>query len=235
MNHTCLYRIMLASVTLGALTSFAQTVGKVFLLKGNAVSFTEASPKETKVVQNGPVQSKDILRTEANANLEIGFLDATSCKLGPSTELSIEEYRFVRDQQNSAFKATLKKGKATFSTGKMVSDNPENFKITTPSATIGVRGCLFDLNQEEADRLVITVLEVGKTNGPSIFVKTLSGVKYEFSAAGFVIIQNNQIINSGPTIPPSRPIAPMPLNNIPVNRVIQLDKPPSSHQPPYGG
>jgi hypothetical protein len=224
---------MIASVTLGALTSFAQTVGKVFLLKGNAVSFTEANPKETAIAQNAPVQNKDILRTAANANLEIGFLDATSCKLGPSTELSVEEYRFVRDQQNSAFKATLKKGKATFSTGKMVTDNPENFKITTPSATIGVRGCLFDLNQEESDRLVITVHEVGKTKGPSIFVKTISGAKYEFSAAGFVIIQNNQVINSGPSIPPSLPITPMPLNNIPINRVIQLDKPQASEHPHY--
>ena len=74
---------------------------------------------------------------------------------------------------------------------------------------------------------------VGKTKGPSIFVKTISGAKYEFSAAGFVIIQNNQVINSGPSIPPSLPITPMPLNNIPINRVIQLDKPQASEHPHY--
>lgn len=231
MKYTFLPGVVLAGALLVAFTSLAETVGKVFLLKGDAVSFTEANPKEAKVVQNGPVQSKDILRTAANANLEIGFLDATSCKLGPSTELSIEEYRFVRDQQNSTFKATLKKGKATFATGKMVNDNPENFKITTPTATVGVRGCLFDLKQEDDNRLVVNVIEVGKTNGPSIFIRTIGGVKYEFSAAGFVVIQNNQIISSGPAIPPPPPILPMPPNNIPINNLIQLDKPHPSEQP----
>jgi hypothetical protein len=225
MNHTCMCRLILAGALLGTFTSFGQTVGKVFLLKGDAVTFTEANPKETKVVQNAPVQSKDIVRTAANANLEIGFLDTTSCKLGPSTELSIEEYRFVRDQQNSAFKANLKKGKATFTTGKMVNDNPENFKITTPTATVGVRGCLFDLEQEETDRLVINVIEVGKTNEPSIFVTALNGVRYEFKAPGRIVIENNKIIEIGPAIVFRPPLNVFPEFPMPVQGVIQNDKP----------
>lgn len=225
MNHICMYRLMLASGMLGAFTSFGQTVGKVFLLKGEAITFTEANPKEVKVVQNAPVQSKDIMRTGANANLEIGFLDATSCKLGPSTELSIQEYRFVRDQQNSAFKANLKKGKATFTTGKMVNDNPENFKITTPTATVGVRGCLFDMEQEETDRLVINVIEVGKTNEPSIFVTALNGVRYEFKAPGRIVIENNKIIEIGPAVLFRPPINVFPEFSMPVPGVIQNDKP----------
>lgn len=225
MNHTCMYRLMLVSGMLGAFTSFGQAVGKVFLLKGDAVTFTEANPQEKKVVQNGPVQSKDIMRTAANSNLEIGFLDATSCKLGPSTELSIQEYRFVRDQQNSAFKANLKKGKATFTTGKMVNDNPENFKITTPTATVGVRGCLFDLEQEETDRLTINVIEVGKTNEPSIFVTALNGVRYEFKAPGRIVIENNKIIEIGPAILFRPPINVFPEFSMPIPGVIQNDKP----------
>jgi hypothetical protein len=232
MNYLYWYRAVLAGAMLLSFTSLAETVGKVFLLKGDAVSFTDADPKEIKVLQNAPVQSKDVLRTGPKSNLEIGFLDATSCKLGPSTELSIEEYKFVRGQQNSSFKATLKKGKASFATGKMVTENPENFKITTPSATVGVRGCLFDLNQEEPDRLVINVMEVGKTNGASIFVTTLGGIKYEFSAAGLIVIQNNQIINPGPAIQTQSPFVPMLPANIPVNNIIQLDKPPV-HVDPY--
>ncbi len=224
MNHTCMCRIILASALLGALTSFGQTVGKVFLLKGDAVTFTEANPKEVKVVQNAPVQRKDIMRTGTNANLEIGFLDATSCKLGPSTELSIQEYRFVRDQQNSSFKANLKKGKATFTTGKMVNDNPENFKITTPTATVGVRGCLFDLEQEETDRLVINVIEVGKTNEPSIFVTALNGVRHEFKAPGRIVIENNKIIELGPAILFRPPVKVFSDFSIPVPSVIQNDK-----------
>jgi hypothetical protein len=165
------------------------------------------------------------MRTRANANLEIGFLDATSCKLGPSTELSIEEYRFVRDQQNSSFKANLKKGKATFTTGKMVNDNPENFKITTPTATVGVRGCLFDLEQEETDRLVVNVIEVGKTNEPSIFVTALNGVRYEFKAPGRIVIENNKIIEIGPAISLRPPIELFPEFPIPVAGIIQNDKP----------
>lgn len=235
MNHAGLSRMILASAMLGTFTGFAETVGKVFLLKGGAVSFTEANPKEVNVVQNAPVQSKDILRTESNANLEIGFLDATSCKVGPSTELSIEEYRFVRGQQNSTFKATLKKGKATFATGTMVNDNPENFKITTPSATVGVRGCLFDLDQQNKNRLVVNVLEVGKTNEPCIFITTLNGGKYEFKAPGQIIIDNNRIIQSGVTLPLPPPLSPTPELTIPISGIIQNDK--TSTQPthpPYG-
>jgi|GEM_PF-6116595 len=225
MNHECLLRIIFASAMLGTFTSLAETVGKVFLLKGEAVSFTDANPQEIKVVQNAPVQSKDIVRTGVKANLEIGFLDATSCKLGPSTELSIEEYRFVRGQQNSTFKANLKKGKATFTTGQMVNDNPENFKITTPSATVGVRGCLFDLDQDEADRLVVNVIEVGKTNEACIFITTMSGLKYEFKAPGHIIIDNNRIVETGPSIQRQPPSWLMPYGDLPIPGIIQYDQP----------
>ncbi len=236
MNNIYLSRTILASAMLGISASIAAPVGKVFLLKGDAVSFTDANPQEIKVVQNAPVQSKDILRTESNANLEIGFLDATSCKLGPSTELSIEEYRYVRDQQNSTFKATLKKGKATFATGTMVNGNPENFKITTPSATVGVRGCLFTLDQENKDRLVVNVMEVGKNNEPCIFITTLRGLKYEFKAPGYIIIDNHRITQSGvaplasrsgvaplPTQP--QPYGPTPQLPTTVSDIIQYNKP----------
>lgn len=213
-----------------ALPCRSETVGKVFQMKGDAVCFTEAKPQETKLAQNAPVQSKDILRTAANGNIEIGFLDATSCKMGPSTELSIEEYRFVRNQQNATFKANLKKGKVTVTTGRMVNDNPDNFKITTPSATIGVRGCLFDLNQEEEDRLVINVIEVGKTNQPCIFVTTIGGVKYVFSAPGAITIEGNQIIPlPTPGLQPMPGLIPslnanIPVNTAPIKDVIQHDK-----------
>lgn len=249
MNITYLSTLILASAMLGVSTCIAAPVGKVFLLKGDAVSFTDANPQEIKVVQNAPVQSKDILRTESNANLEVGFLDATSCKLGPSTELSIEEYQFVRGQQNSTFKATLKKGKATFATGTMVNDNPENFKITTPSATVGVRGCLFDLEQQNENCLVVNVLEVGKTNEPCIFITTFSGVRHEFKAPGYIIIHNNRISQSGVTPLASRsgvstlrsgslvapaPPGPSPLlttssPTMPITGVIQNEKPPKQH------
>ena len=236
MNITTVSTLILAGTILWGSSSIAAPVGKVFLLKGDAISFTEANPQEIKVKQNAPVQSKDILRTESNANLDIGFLDATSCKLGPSTELSIEEYQFVRGQQNSTFKATLKQGKATFATGTMVNDNPENFKITTPSATVGVRGCLFGLDQQNKNRLVVNVMEVGKKNEPCIFITTFSGVKYEFKAAGFIIIDNYRITQSGvaplashsgvaplPTQP--QPIVSKPVLTIPVAGIIQNNKP----------
>jgi len=256
MKHNTFSRIILGGTMFWACTSIAQTVGRVFLLKGDAVTFTDANPKETKVIPNASVQQKDILRTEANSNLEIGFLDATSCKLGPSTELSIEEYTFVRGQQNSTFKASLKKGKATFTTGKMVTDNPEHFKITTPSATVGVRGCLFDLDQEKPDRLIVNVMEVGKANEPSIFVTTHNGVRHEFSAPGRIVIENDRIIETfagiypgngrgrsapanvqsreeGPVSPLHPPLQQMSGFTLPASDIIQNDKPKPTHNSYY--
>ena len=84
----------------------------------------------------------EMLETSARSRLELKLDDDTKLALGPSARLHLDSY--VVGTSNGVTKITLKflKGAFRFITGKHKS---EVYEIETPSATIGVRGTVFDV------------------------------------------------------------------------------------------
>lgn len=152
----------------------ADTVGKVLLMEGKADAI-QAQQVRALALRAG-VEQKDLVKTAAASSLQIGFRDSTTCTVGASTELSIEEYRYSRAQKDAAFHADLKEGSVRIATGKITRKAPRRFKITTPRASIGIRGCLLrviapsrNLGQDE----IVDIFEIGK--GGAIEIVSLDG------------------------------------------------------------
>jgi hypothetical protein len=103
------------------------------------------------------VQSMDEAVT-ANGTMRIDFVDETRVELTEQSRLVIDE--FVYDPANDigslSIKASL--GTVRYASGQIAKKYKQNVKISTPSATIGVRGTDFVMTVDEFGGSMITLL-----------------------------------------------------------------------------
>lgn len=88
------------------------------------------------------VHRNELIRTGPEAQAELKLDDNTKLALGPETELRLDEYAVGSGGSAPSIGLKFIKGTLRFLTGKNAS---ESYKIETPSATIGVRGTVFDV------------------------------------------------------------------------------------------
>jgi hypothetical protein len=87
------------------------------------------------------LNSGDTIRTDARARAQIRFADGAYVSLQPDTEFSIKDYNFdgKADGSERGFFA-LAKGTMRTVTGLIGRINKNRYQISTPTATIGIRG-----------------------------------------------------------------------------------------------
>lgn len=130
-------RFALLSVIFLSSTLWA-SVGKVALLKGEAVAERNA---QTITLQNGSlVEDKDAIKTGKDAQVQLLFEDKTVITLGSESEFKIEEY--LNDATNPKAKFKFNQGTFKTITGQIGKTAPDNFKMETKTATIGIRGTI---------------------------------------------------------------------------------------------
>lgn len=130
-------RFALLSVIFLSSTLWA-SVGKVALLKGEAVAERNA---QTITLQNGSlVEDKDAIKTGKDAQVQLLFEDKTVITLGSESEFKIEEY--LNDATNPKAKFKFNQGTFKTITGQIGKTAPDNFKLETKTATIGIRGTI---------------------------------------------------------------------------------------------
>ena len=87
-----------------------------------------------------PVFSGDIINTGPNSRVRIVFSDNSVIALRPSTRFVIENYQHTGDPQQDQSAFALVRGGFRAVTGAIGQSNHDNYKIETPTATIGIRG-----------------------------------------------------------------------------------------------
>lgn len=90
----------------------------------------------------------DRLVSSAGASGGIVFKDGTLLTVGPSTEVEVRTYVFKPKESKYEFDVFLAKGSAVYSSGKLGKMAPEAVNVSTPLATVGVRGTRFVITAE---------------------------------------------------------------------------------------
>ena len=85
----------------------------------------------------GPVYSGDHITTGPTGNAQVRFRDNTKLVVGPNSMMIIDAFIFNNDQSARKISINAVRGAFRFITGKSPKDA---YEITTPTATIGVRG-----------------------------------------------------------------------------------------------
>ena len=84
-----------------------------------------------------PVYSGDRITTDAIGNAQIRFRDNTRLVVGPNSALVIDAFIFDKNDTARRVSISAIKGAFRFISGKSPKDV---YRITTPTATIGIRG-----------------------------------------------------------------------------------------------
>lgn len=115
---------------------FADNIGRIVSFSGEATILRNS--KTIDVDKNSVFQKDDILNTKDNTKLQILFLDNTIISVGQNSTLQISEYLF--EEKNTKADFIMTKGVFRTITGEIGKIAPQNFKLETKSASIGIRG-----------------------------------------------------------------------------------------------
>ncbi|MGB0682291.1 MAG: FecR family protein [Magnetovibrionaceae bacterium] len=91
------------------------------------------------------------LKTGSDGAVGVTFIDNTTLSMGESSEMVIDEMIFDPAAGNMSFSAKLAEGTFAFVTGSIAKLKPENMSISSPVATIGIRGTRFVVRIDNSD------------------------------------------------------------------------------------
>jgi len=120
-------------------------VARVILQKGE-ITRLGADGKTQSLALGAPVYERDILETAPRATAALAFRDQSRVTLEPGTRYRIEHFSHEAEapEKDGAVTELVKGGLRTL-TGVIAKRHPENYKVNSAVATIGIRGTGFDL------------------------------------------------------------------------------------------
>lgn len=125
----------------------------------------------------------------ANAKVGITFKDDSRVEITEQSKLVIDSFVYDNTKQDAG-KLGLKiaLGTARFASGQIAKHSPENLKIETPTATVGVRGTDFSLTVDEIGRSLIILLPSCPIGWKNIEKDCVTGEIMVTSSMGTVIM-----------------------------------------------
>ena len=121
------------------LAQAAQPIGQVKDLTGQAFA-VRADGTRVALQAGDPVFQGDVVETGADGAINLLFVDETTFALGDDARLALDEmvYNPASKQGSSAF--SILKGVFVFTSGQIAQTDNSQMTVTTPVATIGIRG-----------------------------------------------------------------------------------------------
>jgi len=199
-------------------TSLWGSIGNVDQIEGNGV--IDRDKTDITIEQELPIEQYDTVKT-GNGKVGILFVDDTRVDVTQHSKLIIDE--FVYDPNTKKGKLSLKAaiGTVRYASGQIAKTSRQDIKITTPTATIGVRGTDFSMTIDELGGSTIILLPSCDIKG-NCFVGEISVE----SAAGQVIL--NQAFQATqvnvPENPPTPPVK-LDLELDMINNMLIISKP----------
>ncbi|NOJ47420.1 FecR family protein [Bradyrhizobium archetypum] len=125
-----------ATATAGDAQAAEEPIGNVATVTGNASVIRNDTSTPLKVKDD--IYLNDVVQTGANAALGITFIDNTTFNLKANTRITIDNYVYEDGGKSNAAIFDVAKGTAAFVAASVAKTG--DMKITTPTATLGIRG-----------------------------------------------------------------------------------------------
>ena len=127
----------------------AEQIGIAVVVRNNV---SQVEPVTAKIVQGDDIVRDELVQTLADSNAKFVLKDSTNLMLGPNSRLKLDRAVFSGDQNLGEVALKLGVGTFRFVTGNMAK---ESYKITTPIATMGVRGTTLEFWIKVAENTVV--------------------------------------------------------------------------------
>ena len=154
---------ILLTLTTLVTNSFA-TIGEVTLHKGSAVIDRQDGDKGITVKKELDIFSYDTVKT-GNGKVGIVFIDDTRVDITEHSKLIIDEFVYDPNTNTGSLSLKASLGTIRYASGQIAKNSAQNVKITTPTATIAVRGTDFAMTVNEIGGSTIILLPSCNGNG----------------------------------------------------------------------
>lgn len=135
--------IVLITALLSSAATFAEdSAGMVVASRGEVIALSNGGSRELK--QGDFVYVSDEILTSGRSFAVLQFSDGAKVTVRPDSTLIIEQYLYAGNDSDEAT-LNLVSGGLRVITGAMAKTNPENYKVRTPVALMGVRGTEFSI------------------------------------------------------------------------------------------
>ncbi len=133
-------------------------IGTAIVIKREVVATLGSDKRD--LTEGGRVHQTELLETGAESEAELRLDDQTKLALGPNAGMRLDEFVIGKSEGVTTIGMNFIKGTFRFITG---SQKKDAYRLETPSATIGVRGTVFDVYVDGGgDTLVL--LHEGEVN-----------------------------------------------------------------------
>ena len=139
------------------ITTNGEQIGSVISMTGSAWAISGNSQRP--LTEGAPVYEGEEIITESDSNVEIRLADDTILGQGEDSAIRLDDYVYTEDAGSLDF--SMIKGVLRVVSGEIVKANPEGFNLTTPMATIGIRGTEIMVQIDEG-REIIGVDKMGE-------------------------------------------------------------------------
>ena len=135
--------LVLVTVLAGPVVAQDQdSSGMVVASRGEVIALSNGGSRELK--QGDFIYVNDEIMTTNRSFVVLQFEDGAKVTVRPDSTLIIEQYLYNGDAGDEA-ELNLVSGGLRVITGAMAKNNPENYKVRTPVALMGVRGTEFSV------------------------------------------------------------------------------------------
>ncbi len=140
-----------SSITRSSRTnSSAPVVARLVQAQGTVTVERDARPVE--IVQGAALYATDRVSTTSGSSAVLAFRDDTRVTLNSGTRLALAQYTYEpKEPERSGLLFRLFSGGLRVATGLIAKTAPERVKFQTTTATIGVRGTVFDISCGKAE------------------------------------------------------------------------------------
>jgi len=140
------------------------SIGSVEKLKGKGQIDRKDGEKNLEIIKDLDVFSYDTVKT-GDGRVGISFIDDTKVELTEHSKLVIDEFVYDPNTNTGALSLKASLGSVRYASGQIAKNSKQNVKISTPTATIAVRGTDFAMVIDELGGSTILLLPSCDANG----------------------------------------------------------------------
>lgn len=145
----CLVSAALSNCCVGSALAAPDQIGLAVVVRNDV---KRVEPTVAKILQGDDIVRDEVVQTSADSNAKFVLKDSTNLMLGPNAGLKLDRAVFSDEKTIGDISIKLAVGAFRFVTG---TSTKESYSISTPIATMGVRGTTLDFLVERLKNTVV--------------------------------------------------------------------------------
>ena len=172
-----------------------QPIGTVENVSGTVMAI-RADGTRIELQVGDPVYQGDILETSEDGAIGVILADETTFSMAEAGRMVLDEMVYDPGTQEGSINFSIVQGVFTFVSGQVAKTDPDAMTLSTPVATIGIRGTQVGIEIPDGENMRVVLMEEGDGFVGEVVVMNESGVEVMNSAFDFTTVSGFNVAPS---------------------------------------